>query len=39
MALHPDMTTVATGQVAGHDKLDGKVVMVGILNKFNDDNG
>jgi len=25
MAVHPDKVTVATGQVAGHDKLEGKV--------------
>jgi len=25
MAVHPDRVTIATGQVAGHDKLEGKV--------------
>ena len=28
MAVHPDRVTIATGQVAGHDKQEGKVCLI-----------
>ena len=32
MALHPDKITMATGQVAGHDKREGKVRRNGFFS-------
>lgn len=32
MAVHPDKVTIATGQVAGHDKTEGKVSQSVVCN-------